>query len=519
MSRTLALSALKTLSLHLQSHVWRSSTDHGLQPTNENSRPTGAVAIGDLTHNRVSNAVDVTDPTLNSERSPSIRSTNTFKMELSSFSKRLQARLQRTGSWASRSTFLTADTSQTHRSDVTYVTVNSCAPNTKAYDHPIGPDTKWQAYLRLEGLDPSPRSVIDWSRRGQHVEYHRGEKVPLEPVELLGQGGAAYVESVKCGRILLARKSMRCSARLKREACIQEAKILDKLRHPHLIQLVGTYVQGNTLSILMYPVADCGSLDVFLEQCYREVRNPLVHEYRPLHDRSLLIRPLLIRPLDDRMFALKKFPKCLAMALNFVHENLVKHMDIKPKNILIKKVDDSEDFYRVYIADFGISRTYSDDADTKTDGPTSFTRTYCAPEVAAGEARGRSADIYSLGCVYAEIFTVLAGKRVQDLAEHLGGPFYMNSPKVVSWVGKLEWPPWLAYKYKDEDHSAYSHTAQSLIGLMLKDEPSARATHDLIKSMLDELPDWLYRDDSCCSRVPEKYECYQGLLDEGPIYS
>lgn len=45
--------------------------------------------------------------------------------------------------------------------------------------------------------------------------------------------------------------------------------------------------------------------------------------------------------------------------------------------------------------------------DSETDSSTAFTRKYSAPEVVLQDVRGLSADIFSLGCVYVELFAAL----------------------------------------------------------------------------------------------------------------
>ncbi len=457
-----------------------------------------SLAIQSNVHSQLSDFMGIQSPSLTIEQRHSMSSASSFTGELSSFSKRLQARLQRTGSWASRSSYHTAETRQTQGSDITYRTVNSHASSIGAYNHPIGPDTRWQAHLRLEGFDPSPSSVVDWSGRGQHVEYLTGEQVPLEAVELLGQGGAAYVESVKCRRILLARKSMRCSVQSKREECIREAKLLDKLRHPHIVQLVGTYIQGNTLAILMYPVANCGSLDAFLEQS-----GSLPREGH--YD---------VEPSDRRFIDLAKFPKCLAGALRFIHGHNVKHLDIKPKNILVRGVSVGvEYYYRPYITDFGISRSYGDEADIETNSPVPFTRTYCAPEVARQDTRGRTADIYSLGCVFVEIYTVICGKTVQALTLNRGGPYHQNYTNIRLWLNYLEVQdtqvdPYVRYTVS----STYRRELGSLLLEMLQEEPSARVA---LATIIEELVQWKVpgSDWRCCEMPPERYECHNESFD------
>lgn len=130
---------------------------------------------------------------------------------------------------------------------------------------------------------------------------------------------------------------------------------------------------------------------------------------------------------------LSTFVGCLSHALQFIHSKHVKHMDIKPQNLLVRQAGFE---YRIYVADFGIARTYKCDEDSNTDSPTSFTRIYAAPEVVAQDKRGYSADIFSLGCVFVEILATLstAGQRNERklLAEA------HESPGDRSYQGNLE---------------------------------------------------------------------------------
>jgi serine/threonine protein kinase len=62
-------------------------------------------------------------------------------------------------------------------------------------------------------------------------------------------------------------------------------------------------------------------------------------------------------------------------------------------------------------ADFGISKKFAADELSQTSGLIALTRKYCSPEVYDGEPRGRAADVFSLGCVFLEIATVIQGLR------------------------------------------------------------------------------------------------------------
>lgn len=246
------------------------------------------------------------------------------------------------------------------------------------------PDSKhrsgWKRYLLQKGLIPNAYEELNWSGRGQHAEYEVQEKtqIPLASEGIIGHSATAIVDKVKCRRIYLARKTIRCSVRIKRNDAAVEVEHLQKLRHTHIIRIVGTYVVGNELAILLYPVAEW-NLETFLEE-----------------------KPLSIRDHDDGLTGLLACFPCLANAVEFLHANTVKHMDIKPQNILIKSI---QRHVKVFLADFGIARSYTTAAEAETDSLTPFTRRYAAPEVVAQERRGLGADIFSLGCVLTEVLS------------------------------------------------------------------------------------------------------------------
>lgn len=236
----------------------------------------------------------------------------------------------------------------------------------------------------------------DWSGRGQHVEFEDTERERehinqlLRYQKTLGNTETATVQSVRCRRILLARKTVFCSKRrITKSEAINEVAHLTQLRHPHILRLIGTYVIGNELSILLYPVTE-DNLESFLDRmskCRKETSRVALDE------------------LCDLILSCEQFLSCLANAVEHIHSAFMKHMDIKPQNILVEARPSQ--LHRIYIADFGISRSYKDKETSNTDGPTSYTFKYAAPEVVSQDQRGLAADIFSLGCVYFEIYEEL----------------------------------------------------------------------------------------------------------------
>jgi serine/threonine protein kinase len=230
----------------------------------------------------------------------------------------------------------------------------------------------------------------DWSGRGQHAEFQSNEQHLINNLlvvqENLGSTVTAIVQSVKCRRILLARKAITCGKQtMTKEQAVAEVAHMTRLSHAHILRVIGTYVKGRELSILLYPVAEY-NLAAFLE--------------------DLSSTSVSVAQKENSYLSATHFFPCLSNGVRHIHSTLTKHMDIKPQNILVRLVD-AEDKYRVYIADFGIAKSYSTPDAIETDGRTSFTRTYAAPEVVLQDKRGLPADIFSLGCVFLEIINAL----------------------------------------------------------------------------------------------------------------
>lgn len=146
---------------------------------------------------------------------------------------------------------------------------------------------------------------------------------------------------------------------------------------------------------------------------------------------------------------LKYFASDILKGLGFVHDQRVIHCDIKPENIMIELPHDYDppesmnpSKFTVKLIDFGSSCFESD---------TSFSyiqsRFYRAPEVILGSKYSSKIDIWSLGCVLAELFTgapILPGKsEVEQIAlilELFGAPsaaYITNERKKLLRMAKM----------------------------------------------------------------------------------
>jgi hypothetical protein len=122
------------------------------------------------------------------------------------------------------------------------------------------PRSEFRKLIEARGLRRDVDNELNWSGKsagsGQHAEFNRGDKIPLERVGDIGQSLTAKVEKVRCKRIMLARKTMRCTRRWTLLDAINEVEHLERIRHFHIVQLVGTYIVGREFSILLYPAAN-----------------------------------------------------------------------------------------------------------------------------------------------------------------------------------------------------------------------------------------------------------------------
>ena len=86
----------------------------------------------------------------------------------------------------------------------------------------------------------------------------------------------------------------------------------------------------------------------------------------------------------------------IVKAVKFIHGNNIAHCDLKPENILLKCISKAE----VKIIDFGSSNFIYDATSSYIQS-----RSYRAPEVIMGCNYDYKIDIWSLGCILAELYS------------------------------------------------------------------------------------------------------------------
>ncbi|KAK7915042.1 heat shock protein SSB [Apiospora marii] len=166
----------------------------------------------------------------------------------------------------------------------------------------------------------------------------------------------------------------------------------------------------------------------------------------------------------NKVSMIRSFYGCLAKAVQYLHDRQIRHRDIKPQNIIVK--DDE-----VYLADFGIAYSWEDLTGGTTTADSGKTRMYAAPEVMQSQPRNEAADIWSLGCVFFEMATVIKGRTVADLRDTHFLPrtesrfFCHNVEHLAAWAESLR-----AHGHPEDD-MAFGWARR-----MLQEQPGKRPT-------------------------------------------
>tara|TARA_X000000368_G_scaffold356998_1_gene299202 strand:- start:1580 stop:3349 length:1770 start_codon:yes stop_codon:yes gene_type:complete len=194
-----------------------------------------------------------------------------------------------------------------------------------------------------------------------------------EVVELLGEGGMAYVYKAKDMQLerMVAIKTLKPNyveqttfvERFKREA-----QTAANLNHPNIVQIfdwgieeepyfVMEYIEGNTLT-------------------------------------SIIAKKKTVS-LGDVLFIGAQ----VANGLHAAHSQGLVHRDIKPGNIMITPGG------KVKVTDFGIVSLQNEESDITKTGSVLGTASYISPEQAQGKPVSVESDLYSLGTVLYELIT------------------------------------------------------------------------------------------------------------------
>lgn len=289
-----------------------------------------------------------------------------------------------------------------------------------------------------------------------------------------------------------------------------------KLDHRHVVKVVATYTpRPHELCLLIWPAAVCNLAmllnDIDMLRCGEQDRDDIIErlDALDLKDLSAIEVSSVAQNIESStkcpLEYLRNIIGCVARGMAHCHANDLRHLDIKPSNVLLKAE-------RVYLADFGISRDVSGQDQTTTDGLPG-TEKWRAPELYAGQSSSmKLSDIYSLGLVYLNIAAVLYNVRLAEFDEALQySPMYgrreqltIREAKLNDLLAKLTshalvTPPFM-FTYEGQETvrpRPLVHLASKMISINPRDRPTADKVDDKL-SMLGGIYQIYHA--GCCKR-------------------
>jgi len=208
---------------------------------------------------------------------------------------------------------------------------------------------------------------------------------PYRVLSLLGRGGMGEVVLAErddgAYRQLVAIKLLRVGHRIDQELLLrirQERQLLAMLEHPGIARLLGG--------------GDLAGGDPYL-----------VIEYIP-GQRITDYCDQLELSIDARL----RLFLCVCEAVQYAHQRLIVHRDIKPDNVLVTADGIPK------LLDFGIAKLIEGaefgDSNATQSGMRALTPSYCSPEQLRGESVTVATDVYLLGLL---LYELLSGSQAQ----------------------------------------------------------------------------------------------------------
>ena len=227
-------------------------------------------------------------------------------------------------------------------------------------------------------------------------------------IEVLGEGGfgkAYKVENKKDKNIYVMKKIPINTKNLEELKSIEnEALILKEINSEYIVKYIESFIDNAQFNIVM-------------EYCANKDLKSFINFHK---DKEQLINEEVIYNI-----ALD-----ICSGIKVIHSKNLIHRDLKPENLFISKD------YKVKIGDFGLSKKLINMNYAQTQKGTFH---YMAPEILNGQKYDKRIDIWALGCILYELFTL---EFCFDCANHFGlinNIMKGNHGKIDTNIYNIEW--------------------------------------------------------------------------------
>ena len=202
--------------------------------------------------------------------------------------------------------------------------------------------------------------------------YSRKYKV----IGKLGKGGFGSVYKVMNENQFYAIKEINIEDESKESITevLKEAEFLSKFDNEYIIKYFGSSIKNDKFYILM-EYWDGKDLRNFLNEHIKANKK-----------------------IDEKIII--NIIKQICLGIREIHNKNIIHRDLKPENILLDKNN------KIKIGDFGISKQFNSYKSYTFTSLGKATMQYAAPEILGNGKYNKKSDIYSLGCIIYELFTL-----------------------------------------------------------------------------------------------------------------
>jgi serine/threonine protein kinase len=284
---------------------------------------------------------------------------------------------------------------------------------------------------RLQGIVGNPRKVVDEQWRatskelplnGAHIDFAARETVPMQQISLIktSRSSEKIVDGVRMlgnhdDRILV-RKRFVVTRSTQKATILKQINDFKQLDHKNIAKLLCSYSQPSHVGIAT--VRAQYSLDDYLAL--------------PSGD-----------SVSNRSKVLLDWMHDLSQALEYLHSQSICHRSIRPRKILI-------DGGRIFFAPFGIGQSSDIISPTAANSQRldqlhayfqDQSYVFAAPEAVATRGK-RPADVFSLGCVFLSMMTVIQNQSLSLFTQYRAGSsqdasFQAHLDRVGSWRTRL----------------------------------------------------------------------------------